>query len=56
MIVNGDVKQTDIKNKSGLFECMSKLEDIEGVGVCKLDYTDIQRNGIIGKILSALEN
>jgi phosphate starvation-inducible PhoH-like protein len=56
VIVNGDVKQTDIKNKSGLFECMSKLEDIEGVGVTKLDYVDIQRNGIIGKILSALEN
>jgi hypothetical protein len=35
---------------------MSKLEDIEGVGVVKLDYVDIQRNGIIGKILSALEN
>jgi phosphate starvation-inducible PhoH-like protein len=56
VIVNGDVKQTDIKNRSGLFECMSKLEDIEGVGVAKLDYVDIQRNGIIGKILSALEN
>ncbi len=56
VIVNGDIKQTDIKNKSGLFECVSKLEDVEGVGISKLDYADIQRNGIIGKILSALEN
>ena len=56
VIVNGDIKQTDIKNKSGLFECVSKLEDVEGVGISKLEYADIQRNGIIGKILSALEN
>ena len=56
VIVNGDIKQTDIKNKSGLFECLSRLENVEGVGTVELDYSDIQRNGIIGRILSALED
>jgi hypothetical protein len=35
---------------------MDKTKGIEGVGTVELDHTDIQRNGIIGKILSALED
>lgn len=56
VIINGDIKQNDLKNKSGLEYCMSKLKNIEGVSIIMLDNSDIQRNGIIGKILNALEN
>lgn len=56
VIINGDVKQTDVRKYSGLAECMDKLGNIEGVGICVLGYEDIQRNGIIGKVLSALED
>ena len=56
VIVNGDIKQSDIKNKSGLAKCMDRIRGVEGVGTVELDRTDIQRNGIIGKILSALED
>lgn len=56
VLINGDTDQTDIKRNSGLSICMDKLTDIEGVAICKLNYSDIQRNGIIGKILHALEN
>lgn len=55
VIINGDTKQTDIYRDSGLAYCISKLENIPGVGICKLDYQDIQRNGIIGAVLYALD-
>ena len=56
VIINGDIQQTDIKSKSGLAKCVDRLDNIEGVGVSKLTIQDIQRNGIIGRILNALEN
>ena len=34
----------------------AKLKQINGVGVCELTYEDIQRNDIIGRVLTALEN
>lgn len=55
VIINGDNKQTDIDRYSGLDTCMQKLSDINGVGICRLEYNDIQRNGILGAVLYALE-
>ena len=55
VIINGDTKQTDLYDTNGLNYCISKLKDISGVGICKLEYHDIQRNGILGAILYALE-
>ncbi len=56
VIINGDAKQTDVRKYSGLHTCMDKLSNIDGIGICILGYEDIQRNGIIGKVLSALED
>lgn len=56
VIINGDMKQTDLFNRSGLSFCLDRLSNLNGVGICKLDYHDIQRNGIIGSVLHALEN
>jgi len=56
VLINGDTNQTDLKGHSGLAYVMNKLAHIDGVGVCKLSYEDIQRNGIIGDVLNALEN
>lgn len=56
VIINGDNKQTDISRDSGLDFCIERLSSVDGVGICKLEYHDIQRNGIIGKILYALES
>jgi len=56
VIINGDNKQTDIYKYSGLDFCLERLSDVSGVGICKLEYHDIQRNGIIGAILYALES
>ncbi len=47
--------QTDLNKKSGLDFCIDRLRNIDGIGVIKFTYEDIQRNGIIGKVLEALE-
>jgi len=56
VLINGDVNQDDLRGRSGLDFCIGKLKGIDGVGVCELTYEDIQRNDIIGKVLTALEN
>ena len=56
VIINGDVKQTDIRSMSGLQTCIDKLEDLNGVGTIRLTYEDIQRHDIVGAILIALES
>lgn len=56
VLINGDVKQDDLRGRSGLDFCIEKLKGVEGVGISRLTYDDIQRNGILGRILNALEN
>ena len=55
VLINGDTKQCDL-SKSGLWDCIDKLKEVEGVGISKLTTQDIQRNGILGRILNAMEN
>lgn len=55
VLINGDINQDDLRGKSGLETAMTKLDRIEGVACCHLGYEDIQRHGIIGRILQALE-
>jgi len=55
VLVNGDTRQTDIHRFSGLMECIDRLDGVRGVGISQLYYEDIQRNGIIGRVLEALE-
>ena len=56
VLINGDINQTDLRGHSGLSYVINKLSKIEGVGISQLSYEDIQRNGIIGDVLNALEN
>ena len=56
VLINGDIRQTDINKFSGLLNCIDRLEGVEGVGISRLYYEDIQRNGIIGRVLEALED
>jgi phosphate starvation-inducible PhoH-like protein len=53
--INGDLGQTDLRERSGLDDCMRSLENLEGVGICELDNSDIVRNRIISKILNRLK-
>jgi len=56
VLINGDTRQTDLNQKSGLSPCIEKLRNIDGISIIQLNNSDIQRNGMIGKILNALEN
>lgn len=56
VLINGDIRQTDLKTRSGLMTCIEQLKNVEGVGITELNNSDIQRNGIIGRILNAMEN
>ncbi len=56
VLINGDVNQDDLRGRSGLARCMERLRGIDGIAICELSYEDIQRNGIIGRFLRALEN
>ena len=53
--INGDLDQTDlIQHQSGLAYCVDKLDQLDGVGICRLSSEDIIRHTIISKILERL--
>jgi phosphate starvation-inducible PhoH-like protein len=55
-VLNGDPAQCDLDQymKGGFDTCMTKLEGLEGISVCRLEGSDIVRNDIIARILSRL--
>jgi phosphate starvation-inducible PhoH-like protein len=55
-ILNGDPAQSDLYNnqRGGFSFCMDRLNDVEGIAVCKLEGDDIVRNDIIARILDKL--
>lgn len=57
MILTGDLNQTDLPHdkRGALEQFIYRLKDVPGVGIVKLESTDIVRNPIIAKILTALE-
>lgn len=57
LLINGDIKQTDLngKFKSGLSEIKDKLVGVEGIGFVEMNRSDILRAGIIKRILERLE-
>lgn len=56
VLINGDVSQTDLKNKSGLDVCIDRVYEVEGIAVCELNYSDIQRNPLISRFLMAVDD
>lgn len=58
MVLTGDTSQSDLHKhlRGGFFTMLSVLSDIEGIGLAHLDFSDIVRNPIIGKILNKLDS
>jgi phosphate starvation-inducible PhoH-like protein len=58
MVLTGDISQSDLQRhlQGGFFEMINQLEDIEGIGVSRLQFSDIIRHPIIAKILSRLDS
>jgi len=58
MILTGDVSQSDLHRhmQGGFYDMIAALSGIEGIGVSKLDSSDIVRHPIIGKIIGRLDS
>jgi phosphate starvation-inducible PhoH-like protein len=56
-VINGDADQSDLPMsiRGGLESVSHKLENLDGVGICELEASDIVRNKIIGRILERLK-
>jgi phosphate starvation-inducible PhoH-like protein len=54
VIVNGDVKQSDL-NESSLAHVVDRLQTVPGIGVMKFKNDSIVRNPIVSAILDALD-
>ncbi|MBQ9253159.1 MAG: PhoH family protein [Bacteroidales bacterium] len=57
-IITGDPSQTDLPHNqpSGLLSTVELLKDIDGISVIFLTNSDIVRNPLVSKIVSAFEN
>jgi len=55
MIITGDITQIDLEpgQRSGMVEAIDILGQIKGIGVAKLDRTDIVRHRLVQNIVSA---
>ena len=58
MAVTGDLSQIDLPRgtKSGLAEALEILNDVKGIGLCKLDSDDVVRHEVVSRIIDAYEN
>ena len=57
MIITGDTSQIDLPKtqKSGLIEALHILSNVEGIGVMRLDRSDIVRHKLVTRIVNAYE-
>ena len=56
IVVNGDIRQKDIKGDSGLEDAISRISFIPQVKHIHFTKNDIVRSGIVQEIVSAYEN
>jgi phosphate starvation-inducible PhoH-like protein len=53
VIIDGDVRQSDIKGESGLSDAMTRLKGINNIGVVTFGIDDVVRSGICRDIVIA---
>lgn len=56
MIITGDPRQSDLRERSGMVGVMDKLGDLEGVEIIRFGNSDIVRHSLVGKIIDRLES
>jgi phosphate starvation-inducible PhoH-like protein len=58
MVLTGDTSQSDLIRhmQGGFYNMTQALTDVEGIGISKLDFSDIVRHPIIGKIIARLDS
>lgn len=55
MIVNGDIRQSDIKGPNGLWDAKNKLDGLKGIGQITFTRDDIVRHGLVREIIDRYE-
>lgn len=58
MVLTGDTSQSDLHRhmQGGFYNMIGALDGVDGIGLSKLDHSDIVRNPIIGKIIGRLDS
>jgi phosphate starvation-inducible PhoH-like protein len=56
MVITGDCRQSDIRYSNGLKEAQIKLGFLKSIGLVKTNLDDMQRSGIVSKIIRAWYN
>jgi len=58
MVLTGDTSQSDLHKhiQGGFYNVIRALSGVDGIGISKLELSDIVRNPIIAKIISRLDN
>lgn len=58
MVITGDLSQIDLPKdvKSGLRDCIRKIEHIDGIGVIRFSDGDVVRHPLAGKIVRAYDD
>lgn len=58
IVVDGDPRQCDLPDhiESGLSDAITRLEDLNGVGVVRFTRGDIVRSGLVQEVVNAYEN
>ena len=51
MVITGDTKQSDYRDKNGLLDFLTRFNDAEGIKMVRFDNTDIVRHHLIETIL-----
>lgn len=55
LIIDGDERQSDIGDKSGLMDAVRRTKNIGGVGVTEFTVDDVVRSDIVGQIIRAYD-
>jgi hypothetical protein len=56
MVIAGDGRQSDIRGENGLRAAQFKLGTLKSIGVVKTTLADMQRSGIVSRIIRAWYN
>jgi phosphate starvation-inducible PhoH-like protein len=57
MVVTGDPSQVDLPHNvtSGLGDALRKLDGVDGIGILRLDSTDVVRHQVVSRIVNAYD-
>jgi phosphate starvation-inducible protein PhoH and related proteins len=55
VVINGDIRQSDIRGKSGLADAVERLRGVDNVYVHEFERMDIVRSGLVREIIDLYE-